>query len=192
MTKDFLMRSLAENGYNVSFGARKHFATYDIVEKIPGFIALISLLIGVWQVYLPKYQYSTEVSLGLIFLSIIALSITLYNSEKDKYKDVGSQLVNLHNRLKNLYYNVQGSNGTDFTSEEAEMEQIMNSYYSLSISKQILMSDWYAHYKFFFQVQHEWINEQKSFTWRDKIPLSFRFAIILVVILLIVCVVWGA
>ncbi|WP_232223960.1 hypothetical protein [Anoxybacteroides tepidamans] len=49
MDKDHLLRSLAENGYNVSFGAKKHFATYDIVEKIPGFLALISLLIGVWQ-----------------------------------------------------------------------------------------------------------------------------------------------
>ena len=54
------------------------------------------------------------------------------------------------------------------------------------MSKQILFSDWYAHYKFFWQHQIEWVDEQKKFDFfRDKVPLSlyvFIAALILMVI----------
>ncbi|WP_309479980.1 SLATT domain-containing protein [Brevibacillus agri] len=183
MDKDHLLLCLAENGYNVSFGAKKHFATYDIVEKIPGFFALISLLIGVWQIYKPDSEYNNEVSVALIFLNIIALTISLYNSEKERYREAGNQLILLHNQLRSIYYRVKTSSASDFQLEEAEMNQIMDEYYRTNITKQIIMSDWYAHYKFFFQTQHEWIDEQKHFTWKDKIPFSFVLAIIVVIII---------
>ena len=35
MDKNTLLKMIAETGYNVGFGAKKHFATYDIVEKAP-------------------------------------------------------------------------------------------------------------------------------------------------------------
>ncbi|WP_199242599.1 SLATT domain-containing protein [Desulfosporosinus fructosivorans] len=153
MDKNNLLRCLAENGYNVSFGARKHFATYDIVEKIPNFFALVVLIIGVWQLYAPDYKYCKEVSLGLIIVSIIALTISMYNSQKEQYKEVGNRLIILHNRLRAIYYRVISSSSDDFTGEEGEMQNILDDYYNISISKQITMSDWYAHYKFFFQTQ---------------------------------------
>jgi hypothetical protein len=54
-------------------------------------------------------------------------------------------------------------------------------FYENSLDKQILFSDWYAHYKFFWQHQIGWIEEQKQFRlWRDKIPLSFTFAIFII------------
>lgn len=182
MGKNHLLRCLAESGYSISFGAKKHFATYDIVEKIPGFFALLSLLIGVWQIYKPGFKYNIEVSVALIFLSIIALSISLYNSEKERYREVGNQLILLHNQLRSIYYRVKSSTSDHFQVEEAKMDRIMDEYYRINITKQILMSDWYAHYKFFFQTQHEWIDEQKKFTWKDKIPFSFVLAVIVVLI----------
>lgn len=186
MNKDYLLRSLAENGYNVLFGAKKHFATFDIVEKIPGVFATFSLLIGVWQIYRPSFTYNSEISLILIFLSIIALTISLYNSEKERYREIGTQLTVIHNKLRTLYYRVKLSQEETFQSEEVEMERLLEEYYRINISKQILLSDWYAHYKFFFQAQHEWINEQKAFTWRDKVPVSFRFTVALLIIVIII------
>ncbi|MCM2999969.1 SLATT domain-containing protein [Paenibacillus cellulositrophicus] len=186
MSKDLLLRSLAENGYNVLFGAKKHLATFDIVEKIPGIFATISLLIGVWQIYKPSFNYNSEVSLILIFLSIIALTISLYNSEKERYKEVGTQLTKIHNRLRTLYYKVKSSQEASFQAEEEEMERLLDEFYQINLSKQILLSDWYAHYKFFFQAQHEWISEQKFFTWRDKIPVSFRFTAALLIITIVI------
>ena len=47
MNKSNLLMSIAETGYNVGFGAKKHFATYDIVQKAPGWIAFVSFVVGV-------------------------------------------------------------------------------------------------------------------------------------------------
>ena len=56
----------------------------------------------------------------------------------------------------------------------------------LIISKQILFSDWYAHYKFFWQVQIDWIDEQKNFNLlRDKIPLTFSLTVVVTIIALV-------
>ncbi|WP_370882385.1 SLATT domain-containing protein [Oligosphaera ethanolica] len=85
----------------------------------------------------------------------------------------GSDLTQLFNELKTLYFRVKSSNSDDLSSEEGELKRILDSYYGICIYKQILFSDWYAHYKFFWQNQIDWINEQKQFKfWRDKVPLS--------------------
>lgn len=72
--------------------------------------------------------------------------------------------------------------GIDVTAAHASLKSIESEYYAVGVSNQIVGSDWYAHYKFFAQMQHDWIDEQKRFTWRDKVPLSFRAWIILLII----------
>lgn len=190
MDKDRLLYALAENGYNIVFGARKHFATYDIIEKIPGMFAFFGLIIGVWQIYYPGFKYNTEVSLALIFLSIIALYIDPYKSSKEVYKDRGDKLIQLHNQLRQLYYSVKSKSANDsFIQEETEMNQFLTQYNTGNIANQILFSDWYAHYKLFAKSQYDWIDEQKHFKFRDKFPLSFRVFIVIVIIgILFLCV----
>lgn len=34
MRRDDLLKHIADTGYNVGFGAKKHFATYDITDKV--------------------------------------------------------------------------------------------------------------------------------------------------------------
>ncbi|MEK4057362.1 hypothetical protein MHB84_27645 [Paenibacillus sp. FSL F4-0087] len=58
MNKDELLKLIATSGYNVYFGAKNHFATYDIIEKVPRAIALLGLLIGIWQLWKPDISYS--------------------------------------------------------------------------------------------------------------------------------------
>lgn len=192
MKKDLFLKQLAENGYNVIYGAKKHFATYDTVVKMPGRIAFITLAIGIWQVYQPSFLYNTEVSLILIIASIIALTISQYNNEKDKYREVGNQLIQIHNELREIYYQIKSSEQEVVENDSniaLRMNELLEDYYRISISKQIFLSDWLAHYKLFFQSQFEWIDEQKNFTWRDKVPFSFRIAVIgliAVVVLLII------
>ena len=60
-------------------------------------------------------------------------------------------------------------------------------YNQIGISKQIFLSDWYAHYKFFQQTQIEWINEQKNFTFKDKVPFSARIFISIIIFTLLIC-----
>lgn len=182
--KNSMLKQLAENGYNVGFGAKKHFATFDIIEKVPNAISLIVLLVGVGQLAYPNNHYNTGISTTLIMVSILALTINSFNSEKEKYEKAGTELTKLFNELRALYYQVKNSNNEDFQVEFQQMNDVLNRYYSLGMSKQIFTSDWYAHYKFFYQMQIDWIDEQKSFSfWKDKIPKSLVFFIIIAILI---------
>ncbi|WP_061243754.1 SLATT domain-containing protein [Leptospira interrogans] len=187
MTKEDLLKNIAEMGYNVGYGAKVHFSTYDIVEKVPGIIGFISFVIGILSLFI-DFLTTKYLSSILTILGIVSLLLSLYNKEKSNYEKVGSRLTNLFNELKILYYNVKESKiPKDLKSYEKKLLEIEKEFNSTSISKQILFSEWYAHYKFFWQHQIEWIKEQKRFgLFRDKIPLSFLVLLFLIVISLIV------
>jgi hypothetical protein len=74
----------------------------------------------------------------------------------------------------------------DFSLELQRIKDIENEYYANSISKQIFASDWYAHYKFFWQHQIDWIDEQLKFKFfKDKIPLSIIIIFFVLIISLL-------
>lgn len=182
MKKDELLKLLAVNGYNVGFGAKKHFATYDIVEKAPGWIAFISIAIGVLALAIPKFN-SEIVSACLIVSGIGGLHINFYNDKKEAYSETGTKLTKHFNALRDLYYSVQNSNAQNFSTEHQQMQAILGDFYNDSIAKQIFLSSTYAHYKFFWQHQIEWIDEQLKFgLFRDKLPLPFTVSLSLTVL----------
>jgi hypothetical protein len=188
MDKQGLLRSIAETGYNVGFGAKKHFATYDIVDKLPGFIGFVSLAIGILSLVFD--QLSAKVpSACLAIAGVSALYISLYDHRKMDYERVGKELTRLFNELRSLYRQVEA--GADLQVSFSALQLLDDAFYGAAISKQILFSDWYAHYKFFAQLQIDWIEEQKKFTWRDKFPLSFILVVTLVVIASIGSAVWA-
>lgn len=179
MTQDGLLKSIAETGYNVGFGAKKHFATYDIVEKAPGWIGFVSLTVGVMSLVFEQLSAKLP-SACLTIAGLVALYIAPYDRDKGKYERAGKEMTQLFNQLRDLYRQVQG--GADLTAGAAALSTLEAQFYEFAISKQILFSDWYAHYKFFAQHQIEWIDEQKHFTWRDKIPLTLRLVIVIAVL----------
>jgi hypothetical protein len=179
MDKNTLLKMIAETGYNVGFGAKKHFATYDIVEKAPGWIGILSLAVGVFALFIDDIANNKILSAAITILGVGGLYISFYNDKKDNYVKAAVEILKLFNRLKSLYFKVQASSSHDFTAEHGELEKIENEFYNLAITKQIFLSDWYAHIKFFWQHQIDWIDEQKHFKFmRDKVPLSAHFAII--------------
>lgn len=185
MDKTHLLKRIADTAYNVGFGAKKHFATYDIIEKAPGWIGFISLAVGVFALYIDVLA-TKHVSAVMIVLGIAGLIISTYAEVKQKYDQNGVLLTNLYNQLKTLYFSVKSSDKTDFSDELARLEKIEVEFNTNSLSKQIFLSDWYAHYKFFWQHQIDWIDEQKHFRfWRDKVPLSFSVIIILSLVLIL-------
>jgi len=114
-----------------------------------------------------------SLSAAFLVLGIAGFYIERYNSDKDKYAEKGSDLTQLFNELKTLYYKVKSSSADDLNQDGEELKRILDCYYKSCIHKQILLSDWYAHHKFFWQHQIDWIDEQKNFRfWRDKVPLS--------------------
>lgn len=181
MNKNDLLKHIAETGYNVGFGAKKHFSTYDIVDKLPGFISFLSMIIGVYALFVDALS-TKFMSASLVVLGIVGLYISFYDSNKQEYAQIGTRLTVLFNALKQLYADTKAASEESITEYQARLNEIENEYYETCISKQILFSDWYAHYKFFWQHQIDWINEQKSFKFmRDKIPLTFTLTILVIV-----------
>lgn len=182
MDRASLLIKIADTAYNVGFGAKKHFATYDIVEKAPGWIGFLSLAVGVFALFVDILA-TKHISAFLVVLGISSLLINAYRDTKQKYEETGRRLTVLFNNLKGLYLSVNASNKTDLDEEIDELNRIEEEFYAISMSKQILFSDWYAHYKFFWQHQIDWVDEQKHFNfWRDRVPLSFT------VIFIVVCI----
>lgn len=190
MTKDKLLKNLATNGYNIGFGAKKHFASYDIITKCPYWVSFVTLSVGVLQLGYPEFNYNKEISIGLIITSIASLFLNFFNSEKNQYDSVGIELTQMYNGLRSLYYHVKDCDKTDFEAEEKEMNELMNKFYSTAISKQVFLADWYAHFKFFGEMQIDWVDEQLKFRFfKDKVPSSFKIFVVIIVLVSLVIVV---
>ena len=181
MDKDRLLKAIAEKGYDVVFGVKKTFATYDIVSKGPGWIGFISSAVGVFALIYDPLSAKFPSAI-LVIAGIASLYLSFYRAEEYE-KAANAQLV-LYNKLKLLYRSVQS--GMDVVAAKAEYDAIEASYYSVTVGKQVFLSGWYAHYKLFAESQTDWMDEQLHFTWKDKWPVSARITIVVVVIALIV------
>jgi hypothetical protein len=180
--KSDLLKQIADAGYNIGFGAKKHFATFDIVEKAPGWIGFISTAVGIFSLFVDALA-SKSISAGFIVFGLSTFYINSYSELKNSYEEKGKLLTRLFDELKALYFQVKSSELSELAEEVKALSDIQSRYHAITISKQIFVSDWYAHYKFFWQHQIGWIDEQKHFKfWRDKVPLSLSLFSLLTVL----------
>src|SRR5690625_1966377 len=192
LDKDSLLKSIAIKGYDVGFGEKKHFATFDLVCKVPNVIAIGTLITGIIQLGfdIPIFTYKV-LSLFLIFIGIIAIFINQYGNRKNEFIEIGVKINKIYQELRNLYFKVQGTDSVNKEKIE-ELEQVYNGlihqFHDIGITQQIIFSDWYAHYKFFVQLEIEWIEEQKVFTFKDKVPMSFRLTMYISIIAILVII----
>lgn len=180
MQKEVLLKLIAETAYNVGYGAKKHFATYDIIEKIPGWVTFISCVGAILALFVPSFE-AKWVSATFIIISVGAGSILLYDRDKLKYAEVGNALTQRFHELRILYHEVKVlPDSSDLLVHAERHNSIQASALKTNVAKQIFLSDWYAHYKFFWQQQTGWLDEQLKFNLlRDKLPLSFSIVIVL-------------
>lgn len=177
------MSSIAEKGYDVGFGAKKHFATYEIIEKAPGWISFSALAFGIFALAISGLSTKLTSSLFIV-LGVVGLYIRLYEHKKNDYEASGVTLTRLYNELKALYYSVKSLDESEELSiYHQNLLDIEKRYYPACISKQILFSNWFAHYKFFWENQIGWVDEQLRFKlFRDKIPLTLSLLTVLIVL----------
>lgn len=189
MKKSDLLKCIAEKGYDIGFGAKKHFATYDIVEKTPGFISFISMAIGIYALCVDSLS-TKIVSATFIVLGIVGLYINMNAHIKNDYEKAGSALTRYFNEIKSLYIEVKGlDEEVNLDTYHQQLKTIEEKFYSESITKQIMFSNWYAHYKFFWEHQIDWIDEQLHFKlFRDKIPLSLSITFVTLLIVFLVSI----
>lgn len=184
MLKEDLLKQIAQNAYNIGFGVKKHFATYDMIEKLPGLLSFLSIAIGIFALFVDAINVK-YVSATLIVFGIIGIYISKYDDKKDEYSTIGAKYLNSFDELKTLYLLVKASNSNNFSNEISKLNEIKQDFNSNAISKQMILSDWYAHYKFFWQSSTDikWIEEELNLTfWKNKIPLSFMISIVFLLI----------
>ena len=187
MNKEMVLKSIATNGYNIGFGAKKNFASYDIIIKLPSWIGFITLTLVIIQLGYPVIGNCKWLSTILILVSVAALYINVFNSTADNFEKEGVRLTKLFNHLRNLYLKVQSSPKNDFNEEIDEMNLIMNEFYSNTISKQVFLSQWFAHFKFFYEMQIDWIDEQLNFKFfKDKVPNSLKILLLILFVSLLI------
>lgn len=183
MDKQELLKYIAIAGYDVGFGAKKHFATFDIIEKGPGWLGFVSLVGGIYGLFVPFWSL-THVSAVFVIFGVVSLYIGMYGAEKQRYEDCGKKLTQGFHDLHALYRTVKSMpDGSDMSVQVQQAQRIRADVLAYSISKQIFLSDWYAHFKFFWQAQIDWIDEARPLHFfRDKIPFSAYFVTVCLVV----------
>jgi hypothetical protein len=173
MNRDLLLKDVAESGYNIGYAAKKHLATYDIVEKAPGWISVVSFTLGILALVVPALD-NHKLAACLLIVSYAIFYFNSYQDGRLEYARVGSRLTGIFTTLRSLYYEIESRSPTASLDDlEARFRQLLDQSQNIGISKQIFLSDWYAHYKFFWQAERSWLQEKRPFTfWRDKMPLS--------------------
>lgn len=184
MDYQLALKLIAEKAYDVGYTAKLHFSTYDIVEKAPGWIGLISLVIGVLALYI-DFLAAKHVSALITVIGICSLYITYYADSKELYFLAGNKLTELLDQLKGM--SAQCKSNQQFTAaDQAQLDQITADFRSACQRKHILFSGWLAHKKFFWDHQIDWIAEHREFRFfRDKIPFSVYALMVVILIALV-------
>jgi hypothetical protein len=182
--KKDILNDIAEDGYNIGFGSCKSFATYDFANSWIRNMALASLIIGIIQLKIDNVDVNNKISIILIMLGVIAMSLAVFVREKDRYEDAGIKQRRIYNEMKSLYRQAQLISNDDYSDILDRKQKLLDEFYSINASDEIfVLSDIYAHYKFFMKIQYEWIDEQKKFRfWKDKVPNSVKVFVPIILI----------
>lgn len=189
ISKNNLLKMIAESGYNVGFGAKKNFATFDILEKGAGWLGFLSLSVGLFSLVVPELG-SRFVGATMVLVGVAALRISNFSHESSSHDKAGRALTDCFHNLRRLYYEVQSQpENSDFSGHLERHDDILRSAQMQTVSKQIFLSDWYAHLKFFWQNEIGWIEEQRKFSLlRDKLPLSFYVTALALVVWVLISI----
>lgn len=194
MKKKRVLQIIAQQGYNIGLGAKKHFSTYDIVEKVNGWINFISISLGILGLVF-DFLSTNFFSSVILIMGIMALYVSHYDTDKEEYNKIGKLLTEHFYNLQILYLKIKDDatykEDDEYPNEkyETELNNIIKSFSENSISKQIAFSNWFAHYKFFFECSNNsmWVvDELKLRFWKDKIPAIFRLIIFVMIIIVLV------
>lgn len=184
MDHQVALKLIAEKAYDVGYSAKLHFSTYDIVEKAPGWIGLISLVIGILALYI-DFLAAKHVSALITVIGICSLYITYYADSKEQYFQAGNKLTELLDELKGMSARCK-SNQQFAAADQDQLDRITTDFRSACQRKHILFSGWLAHKKFFWDHQIDWIAEHREFGFfRDKIPFSVYALMVVILIALV-------
>jgi hypothetical protein len=187
---DFL-NTLAQKGYDIGFGAKKNFSSYDIINKLPSWVGFISLMVGIIQIAYENIPFNKELSIILIFVAIAILYTEGFKSRVDDFHTEGVRLTRLYNKIRDLYTEAKADVNFNYANYDPRYQTILTDFYSSTISKQVFMSQWFAHFKFFGEMQVTWIEEELNLKWfKDKVPNSLKITILFIILITIIILIY--
>ena len=140
MTKETMLKLIAEKGYIVSYAAQLNFSTYDIVTSIPQKVTFASLAIAVLGLIWPNIN-NYWITIPLLLISIACIYTERYAKNIDRYGNRGKENTKQWNDLKILYYKVKDASGEEgFEEDYKKLEEIGNAFkvYSSDTGKEPL------------------------------------------------------
>ncbi|MBK1896936.1 SLATT domain-containing protein [Chryseobacterium paridis] len=192
MQKKEFLKTLAQKGYDIGFGAKKNFSSFDIINKLPSWVGFISLIVGIVQIAYKDIPFNKELSILVIFVGISIMYLETFKNRVENFEKEGVRLTELFNKTRDLYFEAKSDNNFSYSFYDVRYQQILADFYSNTIGKQVFMSQWYAHFKFFYEMQTKWIEEELNLTFfKDKLPGSLKVIFILIIILIIASIIYG-
>lgn len=186
MRREDLLHQIAMSGYIAGFGAKRSFASFEILTKFPNIVGWALLCIGVFGLIVRELATS-YVSAATVCIGAITTYLSVQKRDLERLQESGEKLTAIRDELGLLYAKVRGvADGVDFNLYTTELSDFRARISQASVSDQVLFSNWFAHLKFFGEAQIHWINDELKFRLlRDKIPASLS---VLVVAALVVAV----
>jgi len=187
MQKSQLLNSIAQAAYNIGFGAKKHFVTYDLHRCLPKITSFTVLAIGVLQLTSMYKRMCTGdlpdvIGALLIIVGLLAFTIDITGKNIDNFNTSGKLLISKFNRLRNMYNEASSLDDSDDNGLKAlseELEKIENEAQTVSISEQAIGTHIITNTLFFGSMQVKWIEKELKLDYRDKFPFFHWEAFVL-------------
>jgi len=193
MTKQQLLRQIANIGYSTSYGRDKCYSSSDLANKTTWRVTILGALFALLCALYPVLNTISLLGFGVIAITVLGIYLRPYTDSR--YLEAAQTLEKIERKLQNLYFDLKAneSDSIDINSYQEQLNQLDDDQKNASISTQVLGSDWYAHAKLFWgkKINSQWfVDELKLKLFFDKFPLSF-FCFCLGVCILLLLIVIG-
>lgn len=186
--KEHLKKNIADAAYNIIYGAKLNFSSYELSKYISTGVSAFSLAIGI--ISLAFVDLATkELSVALLLLGLLGLLVGKSPDSMVNLKNGAIKLTKYHDQLKILYYEVDLSPTTE--SIQTCLETIQNEAREFYSTEQLPFASWLAHHKLFNEHQSGWLCDALNLTlWKDKLPSTLKLLIKLIIIMFLMSILY--
>jgi len=181
MSEQTVNKQIAREYYNVIYGAKLNFASFDTCEKLPSFISFLSLAIGILALSFESFDSKILASF-LLIAGVVGLILKPREMQKEKYLDAGIKLTAISKKLELLH----SQSSSPEEERRLQLGTLQDEHHTILQPTPIFLTSWFAHYKLFSEHNNKWFCTELGLTWKDKIPLTLRLATITLLIIVLV------
>jgi hypothetical protein len=167
MTENTIKKQVAREYYNVLYSAKLHFTSFDICEKLPTVISIISLSSGVIGLAFAELN-SKSLAVLLLIIGIIGIILKPRELQKEQYHTIGVSLTDVSKKLEGLYCQIDMQDMASVDKARFDLRTLQEEHHSIRTLPPVFFSSWFAHYKVFSEHNSKWMCTELSLG-RNKI-----------------------